>query len=96
MLDTLTRAEECIDNLNKIEDRKPIYDSPWTDERIELLRALWADGMSCSRIAGELGGGISRNAVIGKVHRLKLPARAIFSRSPSYERKTRTRTADDE
>ena len=35
----------------------------WTDERVELLKKLWADGLSASQIAGELGG-ITRNAVI--------------------------------
>ena len=44
----------------------------WTDERVELLKKLWSDGLSASQIAAELGG-ITRNAVIGKVHRLKLP-----------------------
>lgn len=48
----------------------------WTYERIELLRKLWLDGLSASQIAGILGGGLSRNAVIGKVHRLKLGGRA--------------------
>jgi GcrA cell cycle regulator len=47
----------------------------WTDERVELLRKLWTDGLSASQIAGELGG-ITRNAVIGKVHRLGLSGRA--------------------
>jgi GcrA cell cycle regulator len=47
----------------------------WTDERVELLKKLWADGLSASQIAGELGG-ITRNAVIGKVHRLGLSGRA--------------------
>src|SRR6266446_3684350 len=47
----------------------------WTDERVELLKKLWSDGLSASRIAGELGG-ITRNAVIGKVHRLGLAGRA--------------------
>lgn len=46
----------------------------WTDERVELLRKLWADGLSASQIAAQLGG-VSRNAVIGKVHRLKLSSR---------------------
>jgi GcrA cell cycle regulator len=41
----------------------------WTDERVELLKKLWSDGLSASQIAAELGG-ITRNAVIGKVHRL--------------------------
>jgi GcrA cell cycle regulator len=47
----------------------------WTDERVERLKKLWADGLSASQIAGELGG-ITRNAVIGKVHRLGLSGRA--------------------
>jgi GcrA cell cycle regulator len=50
-------------------------DISWTDERVELLKRLWAEGLSASRIAGELGG-ITRNAVIGKVHRLGLSGRA--------------------
>ncbi len=47
----------------------------WTDERIELLKKLWSDGLSASQIAGELGS-VTRNAVIGKVHRLGLSGRA--------------------
>ena len=47
----------------------------WTDERVELLKKLWADGLSASQIAGELGN-VTRNAVIGKVHRLGLSGRA--------------------
>ena len=47
----------------------------WTDERVEVLKKLWADGLSASQIAVELGG-ITRNAVIGKVHRLGLSGRA--------------------
>ena len=48
----------------------------WTDERVETLKKLWMEGLSASQIAGELGQGVTRNAVIGKVHRLKLSARA--------------------
>ena len=44
--------------------------SPWTDERIELVRTLWSQGVSAQRIAQELGAGISRGAVLGKIHRL--------------------------
>jgi GcrA cell cycle regulator len=44
--------------------------SPWTDERIELVRTLWSQGASAQRIARELGAGISRGAVLGKIHRL--------------------------
>jgi GcrA cell cycle regulator len=47
----------------------------WTNERIELLQKLWLEGCSASRIAGELGAGITRNAVIGKVYRLGLSGR---------------------
>ncbi len=46
----------------------------WTEERVELLTKLWGDGLSASQIAGHLGG-VTRNAVIGKVHRLKLETR---------------------
>jgi GcrA cell cycle regulator len=47
----------------------------WTDERIEQLKKLWTDGLSASQIAGEMGH-VTRNAVIGKVHRLGLAGRA--------------------
>ncbi|MBB4123816.1 GcrA family cell cycle regulator [Martelella radicis] len=47
----------------------------WTDERVEKLKQLWSEGLSASQIANQLGG-VSRNAVIGKVHRLALPGRA--------------------
>lgn len=46
----------------------------WTDERVELLKKLWTDGMSASQIATALGN-VTRNAVIGKVHRLGLSGR---------------------
>ena len=48
----------------------------WTEERVELLKKLWLEGLSASQIAGVLGEGVTRNAVIGKVHRLKLSGRA--------------------
>jgi GcrA cell cycle regulator len=51
----------------------------WTPERVERLRILWADGHSCSIIASMLGG-ITRNAVIGKVSRLGLPRRKTMAR----------------
>jgi len=47
----------------------------WTDERVELLKQFWAEGLSASQIASKLGG-VTRNAVIGKVHRLGLSGRA--------------------
>ena len=46
----------------------------WSDERVELLKKLWGEGQSASQIAKELGG-VTRNAVIGKVHRLGLSNR---------------------
>ncbi|MBY6241752.1 GcrA family cell cycle regulator [Methylosinus sp. Sm6] len=48
----------------------------WTDERVELLRRLWNEGLSASQVAAEIGAGITRNAVIGKIHRLGLSQRA--------------------
>ena len=47
----------------------------WTDDRVEILKKLWAEGLSASQIARELGD-VTRNAVIGKVHRLGLAGRA--------------------
>ena len=62
----------------------------WTDERVALLTKLWADGLSASQIAAELGG-ITRNAVIGKVHRLGLSGRAkSASSSAPRQRKARS------
>ena len=50
----------------------------WTDERVETLKKLWQEGHSASQIAKTLGG-VTRNAVIGKVHRLGLSGRAAPS-----------------
>lgn len=47
----------------------------WTDDRVKLLRQYYADGLSHSVIAAKIGGGITRNAVIGKAHRIGLPGR---------------------
>ena len=54
----------------------------WTDERVELLKTMWTEGQSASQIAKELGG-VTRNAVIGKVHRLGLSNRAGAGAAPS-------------
>lgn len=51
----------------------------WTEDRVALLKKLWTDGLSASQIAKQLGG-VTRNAVIGKVHRLGLAGRAAPSR----------------
>lgn len=47
----------------------------WTDDRVATLAKLWGEGLSASQIAAALGGGVTRNAVIGKVHRLGLSGR---------------------
>ncbi len=54
----------------------------WTDERVEMLKKMWSEGQSASQIAKELGG-VTRNAVIGKVHRLGLSNRAGASPAPA-------------
>jgi GcrA cell cycle regulator len=51
-----------------------IYHMSWTDERVALLKRLWGEGKTAAEIASELGG-VTRNAVIGKAHRLKLSNR---------------------
>jgi GcrA cell cycle regulator len=59
--------------------------SDWTVERVELLKQLWADGRSCSQIANEIGG-ITRNAVIGKVHRMGLAGRITVKARANKDR----------
>ncbi len=58
----------------------------WTDERVEQLRKLWAEGHSASQIAAQLGS-VTRNAVIGKVHRLKLSSRGRSTAAPARQKK---------
>jgi GcrA cell cycle regulator len=54
----------------------------WTDERVETLKRLWRDGLSAAQVAKALGG-VTRNAVIGKVHRLGLSgSRSAANRRP--------------
>lgn len=55
--------------------RSPVRTFDWNDAAVSRLRSLWADGQSASQIANQLGQGCTRSAVLGKVHRLKLPAR---------------------
>src|SRR6476659_7770710 len=59
----------------------------WTEERIERLKKMWHDGATASQIADELGG-VSRNAVIGKAHRLGLEQRPSPVK-PGEEKETR-------
>lgn len=64
----------------------------WTDERVDLLKNLWAEGLSASQIAAQLGG-VSRNAVIGKVHRLKLSSRGRTTSSAPRQKKSTASTS---
>ncbi|RYE32612.1 MAG: GcrA cell cycle regulator [Hyphomicrobiales bacterium] len=64
----------------------------WTEERVELLKKLWSDGLSASQIAAELGS-VTRNAVIGKVHRLGLSGRAKSAAQPASPRSNAPRKA---
>jgi GcrA cell cycle regulator len=66
----------------------------WTDDRVTVLKKLWLEGLSASQIAKQLGG-VTRNAVIGKVHRLglsgrprprNLPVRSTRPRAPRVRR----------
>ena len=61
----------------------------WTDDRVEILTKMSAEGNSASQIAKELGG-VTRNAVIGKVHRLGLSNRATTSTTSKTESKTKS------
>jgi len=72
-------------------------DVAWSEDRVTTLKSLWLDGLSASQIAKQLGG-VTRNAVIGKVHRLGLsgraapatPARAAGFSAPRMRRLART------
>lgn len=66
----------------------------WTEDRVGALKKLWLEGQSASQIAKALGGGVTRNAVIGKVHRLGLSGRAAPSQpARTTFRPTRPRPA---
>lgn len=71
---------------------KRAYGAAWTDERVQTLRELHAEGLSYSVIAARLGGGISRNAAIGKATRLGLVARAPKAPRTSFSRQRVRRT----
>ncbi len=64
----------------------------WTDERVETLKKMWGEGQSASQIAKELGG-VTRNAVIGKVHRLGLSNRAAPAAAAAAKEEPAAKTA---
>ena len=64
----------------------------WTDERVELLKKMWSEGQSASQIAKELGG-VTRNAVIGKVHRLGLSNRTAGTPAPAAKPEPKAKPA---
>ncbi|MDK3072326.1 GcrA family cell cycle regulator [Sedimentitalea sp. JM2-8] len=64
----------------------------WTDERVETLKKMWGEGQSASQIAKELGG-VTRNAVIGKVHRLGLSNRTSGAAASKPETKEKPAAA---
>lgn len=76
--------------LSYLTGRRNAENTPWTLERDALLTRLWAEGYSASQIADQIMGvKVSRMAVIGRVHRLKLPARkerAPAQRKPYKQR----------
>jgi GcrA cell cycle regulator len=72
--------------------------SVWTDEKVEDLKRLWADGGSASEIAAALGPAFTRNGVIGKVHRLGLAGRgkpSSYYRTPAPRKAKPTKPATD-
>ena len=60
----------------------------WTEDRVAILREMYAAGFTASRIAERIGGGVTRNAVIGKAIRLGLPRRGP---SPPHQRRGASR-----
>ena len=71
----------------------------WTDERVKKLTLLWKSGNSASKIAIDLGEGVSRNAVIGKIHRLGLSERgsgSIANQTKKLQKKIRDKNSIDD
>ena len=64
----------------------------WTDDRVDVLKKMWGEGKSASQIAKELGG-VTRNAVIGKVHRLGLSNRATTPKATTKKEPAKVKTA---
>jgi GcrA cell cycle regulator len=69
---------------------KPSLTGFWSDERVETLKRLWRDGLSASEISERMGAA-SRSAIIGKVHRLKLPTRPQDVKDTNHARSERAK-----
>lgn len=67
----------------------PVTRSKWTEERVEYLKKLWADGYSCSQISARMAG-TTRNSIIGKVNRLGLASRSTVFRTPETKKRRRS------
>lgn len=72
----MTQFDETVQSCSLSAAQANVGDPTWTDDRVEDLKRMWSQGLSGSQIAKGLGLGITRNAVIGKVHRLNLAGRA--------------------
>jgi GcrA cell cycle regulator len=70
--------------------RRP-RDEIWTDERVELLKKLWLEGLSGTDIAKVMGNGFTRNGIIAKVHRLKLSGRRRSARTRTQSKPSQKR-----
>lgn len=68
-------------------DLTPLSHWGWTEDQIQMLRKLWEEGLSASQIAKALGRGFTRSAILGKVHRLKLPWRKPPRESAAAQKK---------
>lgn len=93
----LQRCRVCQrERLKNLAKARSIADRPvmsaihpgWTDDRIETMRQLWSDGQSAAQIARRLGG-VTRNAVISKLHRSGLSGRAARKTAPYKPRKAK-------
>lgn len=69
------------EQIASIQERNDARRRGWTDERVKTLKELWAAGYTGDQIAVELGG-LTRNAVIGKIHRLGFSGRVLAKREP--------------
>jgi len=87
MLNNQTAEQKQRVNENIVQFRYTAPRSGWTQQRVETLVALWGEGLSASKISAQMGG-ITRSAVIGKVHRLNLPERVTKTSLPNVGNRT--------